>query len=89
MQNGGCARLPDKPAGARVHPLIVSLNPCSDAVLAQVADRDQIAAISHYSQDPRATSMDLRLARSLPANGGTAEEAQRRGGRQSKGELRF
>ena len=74
MQNGGCARLPDKPAEPRVHPLIVSLNPCSDAVLAHVADRDQIAAISHYSHDPRATSMDLAVARSLPATGGTAEE---------------
>ncbi len=69
----GCARAPAAPA-PRLHPLIVSLNPCSDAVLAEVADRGQIAAISSYSQDPRATSMDLRLARSFAATGGTAEE---------------
>jgi iron complex transport system substrate-binding protein len=68
-----CARAPTASA-PRDHPLIVSLNPCSDAVLAEVADRDQIAAISSYSQDPRATSMDLRLARSFQATGGTAEE---------------
>ena len=69
----GCARAPVVPV-PRLHPLIVSLNPCSDAVLAEVADRGQIAAISSYSQDPRASSMDLRLARSFRATGGTAEE---------------
>ena len=69
----GCARAPVAP-GPRQHPLIVSLNPCSDAVLAEVADRGQIAAISSYSQDPRATSMDLAVARSFVATGGTAEE---------------
>ena len=72
-QNGGCARFPD-PAPVQAHPRIVSLNPCSDAVLAEVADRGQIAAISAYSQDPRASSMDLGVARSFPATGGTAEE---------------
>ncbi len=70
----GCARAPAAPAPPRQHPLIVSLNPCSDAVLAQVADRGQIAAISSYSQDPRATSMDLAVARSFRATDGTAEE---------------
>jgi len=73
-QNGGCARIPEPSAAARVHPVIVSLNPCSDAVLAEVADRGQIAAISSYSRDPRATSMDLRLARSFRATDGTAED---------------
>ena len=74
MQNGGCARLPDKALAPLIHPVVVSLNPCSDAVLAEVADRGQIAAISSYSQDPRATSMDLAVARSFRATGGTAEE---------------
>lgn len=69
----GCARAPLLQA-PHAHPLIVSLNPCSDAVLAEVADRAQIAAISSYSQDPRATSMDLALARSFNATAGTAEE---------------
>jgi iron complex transport system substrate-binding protein len=53
---------------------VVSLNPCIDSVLVQVADRGQVAAISHWSQDPDGTSLPLALARSFPAQGGTAEE---------------
>lgn len=56
------------------HPAIVSLNPCADAVLAEVADPAQILALSHYSRDPRASSMDLATARRLPMTGGTVEE---------------
>jgi len=56
------------------HPTIVSLNPCTDAVLAEVADPAQILAISHYSHDPRATSMPLAEARRFRATGGTVEE---------------
>ncbi len=55
-------------------PRIVSINPCIDAVLMQVADRAQIAGISHYSQDPRATSIPLALAKRFRATSGTAEE---------------
>ena len=69
----GCASAP--PTAPRGHPTIVSLNPCTDAILAEVADPDQILAISHYSHDPRATSMDLAKARRFRATGGTAEEA--------------
>ena len=54
------------PAGA-AGPRLVSLNPCVDAVLAAVADPDQIAGVSHYSQDPAATSVDVRWARRFPA----------------------
>lgn len=53
---------------------IVSDNPCVDAILADVADASQIGAISHYSQDPRATSVLLAWANRFPAIGGTAEE---------------
>lgn len=56
------------------NPTIVSLNPCSDAILAEVADRDQILAISHYSKDPRSSSMEEGKARSFPATRGTVEE---------------
>lgn len=56
------------------HPTIVSLNPCTDAVLAEVADPAQLLAISHYSHDPRASSMDLGIARRFRATGGTVEE---------------
>ena len=56
------------------HPTIVSLNPCTDAILAEVADPAQLLAISHYSQDPRATSMDLATASRYAVTGGTVEE---------------
>ncbi|MFN3458330.1 MAG: ABC transporter substrate-binding protein [Novosphingobium sp.] len=59
---------------AAAHPTIVSLNPCTDAILAEVADPAQILAISHYSKDPRSSSMDPRLASALPATRGTVEE---------------
>lgn len=59
---------------AVAHPTIVSLNPCTDAILAEVADPAQILAISHYSKDPRSASMDARLASALPATRGTVEE---------------
>ncbi len=52
---------------------IVSTNPCADAILAQIAP-DRLAAVSHYSHDPAATSMPLALARRYPETAGTAEE---------------
>jgi len=68
----GCVgRVPER-SGER--PTIVSLNPCTDAILAEVADPAQLLAISHYSQDPRASSMDLSVARRFRATGGTVEE---------------
>lgn len=53
---------------------IVSINPCADALLMQLADKRQITSISHYSHDKRATSIPLTLARQYPATSGTAEE---------------
>ncbi|WP_448580580.1 ABC transporter substrate-binding protein [Thermaurantiacus sp.] len=53
---------------------IVSMNPCADAILAEVAAPGQIAALSHWSHDSRATSMDLAIARRFPRHFGTAEE---------------
>jgi iron complex transport system substrate-binding protein len=52
---------------------LVSLNPCLDAILLQVADRRQIAAISHSSRDP-ASSIIARQAAGLPVTYATAEE---------------
>lgn len=60
---------PDQP-----YPTIVSLNPCTDAILAEVANPAQILAISHYSKDPRSSSMDEAAARRLPSTRGTVEE---------------
>lgn len=52
----------------------MSLNPCVDAILVRVADPAQILSISHYSHDPHATSIPLKLAHRFPANRETAEE---------------
>jgi iron complex transport system substrate-binding protein len=68
----GCAAPPAPEP--RIHPTIVSLNPCTGAILAEVADPGQILAVSHYSHDPRGTSMELATARRFPATGGTVEE---------------
>lgn len=63
------------PAAGSARPLrIVSINPCIDAVLMQVADQRQIAAISHYSQDRQATSIPLSVAQRFAVTAGTAEE---------------
>ena len=67
-----CAVTP--PREGTTHPTIVSLNPCTDAILAEVADPAQLLAISHYSHDPRASSMPLAEARKFRATGGTVEE---------------
>ncbi|MEL6875328.1 MAG: ABC transporter substrate-binding protein [Pseudomonadota bacterium] len=53
---------------------IVSINPCVDALLMKLADARQIAAISHYSHDARATSIPLRQALRFKATSGSAEE---------------
>ncbi len=73
---GACAPAPPPAPRERPTPgpTIVSLNPCTDAILAEVADPGQILAISHYSQDPRSTSMEIGTARRFRAVAGTAEE---------------
>lgn len=55
-------------------PTIVSLNPCTDAVLAEVSAPGQLLAISHYSKDPRASSIEPAMAARFAATGGTVEE---------------
>ncbi len=62
-------------SAAQARPLrVVSINPCLDAILMEVADPAQIAGISHYSQDPAATSIPLAQAMRFRATSGTAEE---------------
>jgi iron complex transport system substrate-binding protein len=51
---------------------IVSLNPCLDVILVNVADRDQIAALSHFSRED--TSTITTLAQTFPVSYETAEE---------------
>ena len=72
----GCApaAAPAGHDGAAGRPSIVSINPCADAILAEVADPVQILAISHYSHDPRASSMPMVVARRFRSTGGTVEE---------------
>ncbi|MDE1468025.1 ABC transporter substrate-binding protein [Aurantiacibacter sp. D1-12] len=55
-------------------PTIVSLNPCADAILHEVAAPGQLLAVSHYSHDPGATSMRIGDAFAYPPTGGTVEE---------------
>lgn len=54
-------------------PQIVSLNPCVDAILAEIAP-DQLVAISHYSHDPQGSSMPAARAEQYPSTSGSAEE---------------
>jgi iron complex transport system substrate-binding protein len=55
-------------------PTIVSLNPCTDAILAEVVDPGQLLAISSYSHNPASSSMDPAVAARFPATNGTVEE---------------
>lgn len=52
---------------------VVSLNACLDVMLVHLADRGQIAALSHYARDPVGSTIS-DLARTLPVNWETAEE---------------
>lgn len=63
-----CAPAPPAPHG------IASINPCTDAILAEVAPASRIAALSAYSRDPAQSSMDVALARRLPSTRGTVED---------------
>lgn len=73
----GCASPPGpspQTRGDARHPTIVSLNPCSDAVLAEVAAPGQLLAISHYSHDPASSSMDMAQARRFRSVSGAVED---------------
>ena len=65
----GCAAPPVGGGGG-----IVSTNPCADAMLVRMVPPGRIAAISHYSQGARSTSIPLDLARRFRSTAGTAEE---------------
>ena len=73
MPLAGCTAQPD---AARVseHPTIVSLNPCADAILAEVTAPGQLLAISHYSHDPAASSMEAHKAARYGSVSGSLEE---------------
>jgi len=56
------------------HPTIVSLNPCLDAILVEIAPPDQVLALSHYSRDLASSSIPAETAARYSVTGGTAEE---------------
>ena len=60
--------------GDPAHPTIVSLNPCLDAILVEVAPPAQVLALSHYSRDAGSSSIPARVAARYGVTGGTAEE---------------
>jgi iron complex transport system substrate-binding protein len=64
---------PQAPRDAE-HPTIVSLNPCLDAILVEVAPPAQVLALSHYSRDPASSSIPAATAARYGVTGGTAEE---------------
>ena len=70
----GCTPLADAQDDPPHRPTIVSVNPCADAILGEIADPAQILAISHYSHDPRSSSMPMAVARRFRSTGGTVEE---------------
>lgn len=55
-------------------PRIVSLNPCADAILAEVADPGQIAAFSPENRDPLARSVSDAVAARFASTHGSIEE---------------
>lgn len=73
VATGVAAGLASSLAQARAMPRVISLNPCLDAVLIHVADRSQIAALSHYSRDPQ-QSIIAAAARTYPIIHESAEE---------------
>src|SRR5262249_15465667 len=60
------------PVPAEAHP-VVPLNPCLDTILVNVADRDQIAALSPYAQDAHTSSI-ADIAATLPVVSESAED---------------
>ena len=69
----GCAQAPDRGASGQV-PKIVSLNLCTDAILVEVADPEQILALSHYSFNPQVSQIDPETVAKFGKSGGSVEE---------------
>ncbi|WP_251566973.1 ABC transporter substrate-binding protein [Erythrobacter sp. 3-20A1M] len=70
----GCTAAPPVRQTGAAHPTIVSLNPCTDAILGEIAPPGQVLALSHYSRDPAASSMPVARAQRYGTTGGTVEE---------------
>lgn len=70
----GCAPTAREPLADDAPPTIVSLNPCLDAILVDIAAPGQVLALSHYSRDPGSSSISAGVAARYNVTGGTAEE---------------
>jgi iron complex transport system substrate-binding protein len=72
----GCGAVPEyaAPQGESALPSIVSFNPCLDAILVEIAPREQVLALSHYSRDPASSSVPPERLRGYAFTSGTAEE---------------
>ena len=69
----GCSSA-SSPVRGNADPSFVSLNPCTDAILVEVAEPTQILALSHYSRDPESSSIDPAIAAQYSVTSGTVEE---------------
>jgi iron complex transport system substrate-binding protein len=67
------ASLTAGPAMASAPRRVVSLVSCLDAVVVEVAERGQIAALSHYAREPNGSTI-AKIARTLPFTYESAEE---------------
>ncbi|NBC35297.1 ABC transporter substrate-binding protein [Novosphingobium sp. FSY-8] len=56
-------------------PRVVSQNPCTDALVLELADPAQVLAVSAYSHDRMQSSTDVAVARRFRAVSGSVEEA--------------
>ncbi len=72
----GCSQTGElaEPNIREASPRLVSLNPCLDAILLEVAKPHQVLAISHHSQHPASSSIPPELADGFAVTGGTVEE---------------
>lgn len=70
----GCAPSAPVTGHSEAAPTIVSLNPCLDAILVEIAPPEQVLALSHYSRDPGSSSIPPNIAARYGVTGGTAEE---------------
>ena len=69
-----CTPAAAPPVSEAAQPTIVSLNPCLDAILVEIAGPSQVLALSHYSRDAGSSSIPAGLAERYGVTGGTAEE---------------
>lgn len=70
----GCQASSTPKASSSTAPAIVSLNPCSDAILSKITRPGQLLAVSHYSHEVGASSMGVAEGKRYAAVSGSVEE---------------